>query len=325
VVGPGDPIADVQLIKELETALAAATQQFQRDPNSEIWRLATQDAQTRLDQARPPKLKTTQLQLSRELHTRENEVARLKEAIKRKSDQYASIELQLVAHCEELEGKELEVVEVRARVAEAVVFTPPQAPTLATQAPAIRESVLQRYAAAANDADVSDKTKAEVADFLADQTRLDVLFQTLFNIDRAISTDREIAASNRVVIADVVDGALARTPEKTTSATTAPTDTAPQFAATPPPPVLPLQSTRCPLRAPVVIAPVADDAMVGPTGQAKRSAEDARAEDQATSVNRWMEFSRRGRAEGPSKKTKEGASPTQMDEDTADAEAANKK
>ena len=75
----------------------------------------------------------------------------------------------------------------------------------------------------------------------------------------------------------------------------------------------------------MVIAPVADDAMVGPTGQAKRSAEDARAEDQATSVNRWMEFSRRGRAEGPSKNTKEGASHTQMEEDTADAEAANKK
>ena len=75
--GLGDPKADVQLVKELEVALVAATQQHQRDPNSEVWRLAAQDAQTKLDQARPPKLLTTQLQLSRELHTLENEVARL--------------------------------------------------------------------------------------------------------------------------------------------------------------------------------------------------------------------------------------------------------
>jgi len=65
--------------------------------------------------------------------------------------------------------------------------------------------------------------------------------------------------------------------------------------------------------------------MVGPSGQAKRSAEDARKEDQATSVDRWMAFSRRGRPEGPNKKTKDGATPTQMDEDTADAHEANKK
>jgi hypothetical protein len=173
LVGPGDPKAEGQHTTDRENALAPATKQHQHDPTSEIWRLATQDAQAKLDQARPPKLKATQLQLSRDLHSRENEVVRLKEAIKRKSDQYASIELQLLAHCEELEGKELEVVELRAKVAEAVVFTPPQAPTPATQAPAIRDSFLQRFTAAANDADVSVATKANLAAPLADQTRID--------------------------------------------------------------------------------------------------------------------------------------------------------
>jgi len=214
LVGPGDPKADVQHIKDLESALAAATKQHQHDPTSEIWRLATQDAQAKLDQARPPKLKTTQLQLSRDLNTRENEVARLKECIKRRSDQYAALELQLLANCEELEGKELEVIALREKIAEAVVFTPPPAPTPATQAPAIRDSVLQRYTAAANDADVSDATKANLAVFLADQARIELFFDTLANLDRAVSTDREIASSNRVLLPDVVDGALARSPDK---------------------------------------------------------------------------------------------------------------
>ena len=83
-VGPGGPKADDQQIKDLENTLAMATKQHQSDPTSEIWRLATQDAQAKLDQARPPKLKATQLQLSRDLHNRENEVLALKQKIKRK-------------------------------------------------------------------------------------------------------------------------------------------------------------------------------------------------------------------------------------------------
>ena len=112
---------------------------------------------------------------------------------------------------------------------------------------------------------------------------------------------------------------------KNAAASTAPADTAPQFAAMPPPPVLPLQSARCPLRVPLAVVSVVGDAMVGPIGQAKRAAEEARKEDQDASVDRWLAVSRRGRPEGQNKKAKEGVTPTQMDEDTADAAEAKKK
>ena len=104
-VGPGDPKTNDQEVKVLEEALAVATKQHQADPASEGWRLAARDAQAKLDQASPPKLKATQLQLSRDLNSRENEVQAFKKTIKRKSDQYAAIELQLLAHCEELDDK----------------------------------------------------------------------------------------------------------------------------------------------------------------------------------------------------------------------------
>ena len=52
----------------------------------------------------------------------------LTETIKRKSDQYAAIELQLLAHCEELDDKQAEIVALRDKIAEAVVFTPPSPP-----------------------------------------------------------------------------------------------------------------------------------------------------------------------------------------------------
>ena len=173
---------------------------------------------------------------------------------------------------------------------------------------------------------MSDATKANLAVFMADQARIELFFDTLANLDRAINTDREIASSNRAPLpSDAVDGALARSPEETAAASTAPADVAPQFATMPPPPVLPLQSARCPLRVPLAVAPMVDDAMVGPIGQAKRAAEEARNEDQDASVDRWLAVSRRGKPEGQNKKAQEGVTPTQMDEDTADADEANKK
>ena len=60
------------------------------------------------------------------------------------------------------------------------------------------------------------------------------------------------------------------------------------------------------------------------TGGANQKSEEASKEDQDTSVNRWLAVSRRGRPEGQNKKAKDGITPTQMDEDTADAAEAYK-
>ena len=101
----------------------------------------------------------------------------------------------------------------------------------ATQAPALREAIKQRYLSAANDNDVSETTKANLAAFMADRARIELFFDTLTNLDRAINTDREIASSNKSLLpSDAVDGALALSPEKTTAASTTLSDVAPQFA-----------------------------------------------------------------------------------------------
>ena len=63
--------------------------------------------------------------------------------------------------------------------------------------------------------------------------------------------------------------------------------------------------------------------MAGPTGLAKRSAEEAPKEDPDTTVDRWLAVSRRSGPTGQNKKAKEGITPTQMDEDAADAAESN--
>ena len=104
VADPGDKLTGEQL-KALESNLANANTQLQANPDSEGWKLIAKESQEKLDQARPPKLKATQLQLSKDLNSKENEVAGLENTIKTKSDQHAALELALHAHCEQLDEK----------------------------------------------------------------------------------------------------------------------------------------------------------------------------------------------------------------------------